>query len=90
MITNLEKIKNILQSSGLSSQDQNELLTLFSFAVDEELELLVGLFSKDKTYITVINENYKRKKEALATRNMNLWQKIVQDEAAELKKLEET
>lgn len=88
MEDNLIKIKEILSDSDLDSQDQDDLIVLFSMARDEDLEPVVKLFSENPTWIKKISENYKSKEEAITAQNQDLWQKIIQEEENQLKELE--
>lgn len=88
MDTNFQKIKELIQKSSVPLAEQESLLLLFTKANDQDLEPTLKLFTEDSSWIHKINENYKAKQAALATGNQALWQKIVQEEEAQLKELE--
>lgn len=88
MDTNFQKIKELIQKSTLLPAERGELLLLFTKANDQDLEPILKLFIEDSSWIRKINENYKIKRAALTTGNQALWQKIVQEEEAQLKELE--
>ena len=88
MDTNFQKIKELIQKSATPLAEQEDLLLLFAKANDQDLEPTLKLFTEDPSWIYKINENYKAKQVALATGNQALWQKIVQEEEAQLKELE--
>jgi len=88
MDTNFQKIKELIQKSDIPLSEQEGLILLFAKADDKDLESTLKLFTEDSSWIHKINENYKAKQAALATGNQELWQKIVQEEKAQLKELE--
>ena len=88
MDTNFQKIKELIQESTLLPTEREDLLLLFTKANDQDLEPTLKLFIEDSSWIRKINENYKAKRVALATGNQALWQKIIQEEEAQLKELE--
>jgi|TARA_Y100000031_G_scaffold98799_1_gene108237 hypothetical protein len=87
-MNSLEKLKQILEGSKLSSRDQKALVDLFSSAKDEELEPVIKLFSENPEWIEKISHNHKIKQEALKKSDANLWQKIIQEEESQLRELE--
>lgn len=87
-MNNLEKLKQIFADSKLSDQEQEELINLFSSAKDGELESVIDLFSENPEWIEKISHNYKTKQQALKKGDTNLWQKIIQQEESQLKKIE--
>lgn len=88
MKSNFQKIRELLQNSILSKEDQDDLVALFSLSEDSELEPIVKLFSEDKNWIKKISDNYRAKKTAISEKNSDLWQKIIEDEEKELNKYE--
>lgn len=88
MNTNFQKIKELIQKTSVPLVEQEELFMLFANVNDQDLESVFELFSEDSSWINKINENYKAKQVALSTGNQVLWQKIVQEEEAQLKELE--
>lgn len=88
MNANFQKIKELIQQSSVPLAEQEGLLLLFAKANDQDLEPTLKLFAEDSSWIHKINENYKAKQAALATGNQASWQKIVQEEEAQLKELE--
>lgn len=68
--------------------EQEELILLFAKASDQDLESTLKLFTENSSWIRKINDNYKAKQNALVTGNSALWQKIVQEEEAQLKEYE--
>lgn len=88
LTNNFQKIRQLLLGSDLSIQERDDLLATLSRATNEQLEPLVALFVEDSSWIRKISQNYKAKQAALVTGNQALWQKIVQEEEAQLKELE--
>lgn len=85
---NFQKIKELIQKSTIPLVEQEDLLVLFAKANDQDLEPMLKLFAEDSSWAQKISENYKAKKAAFTTGQQALWQKIVQEEEAQLKELE--
>lgn len=64
METNLEKITAVLQQSELTLEDKQILLEVFAQVDDVELEGLLELFLEDNSWISIINDNFKAKRDA--------------------------
>ncbi|MCD6270600.1 hypothetical protein J7J23_02345 [bacterium] len=88
METNFQKIKELVLSSDISPEDQEELLLAFFKTDDAELEPVLKLFLEDKSWIQKISDNLKAKNTAAITGDRNLWKRILQDEETQLRKLE--
>ena len=84
METNFKKISELLLKSELSFEDQNNLLTAIFKVSDAELEPMLKLFSEKQAWIKTISENYKAKKLALANKNPEGWQKIIENEIRQI------
>ena len=68
--------------------DQAALLALFTTREDAELKPFLDLFSENTEWIEKICQNYKTKRETLASGNQIDWQSIIQEESAQLAELE--
>lgn len=88
METNLQKIQKLVVDSALSQDEQNDFVALLALAVDVELEPTVQLLSEDKSWASKIYQNVKAKLTALSAGDSALWQRILQEEEAQLKELE--
>lgn len=88
MESNFQKIIKFLRNSNISQEDQDDLIVLFSLCEDFKLDPVIKLFSEDQNWIKKISENYKAKKSAIADQDIELWQKIIQNEEKELNQLE--
>jgi hypothetical protein len=87
-MNNLQKIKDLILKSSISTLDQTSLIELFSRANDSDLENVADLFSKNPTWIEKISENYKAKQATFATGNSELWKKIIETEEKQLEEIE--
>ena len=88
METNFQKIKELVLSSDISPEDQEELLLAFFKTDDAKLEPVLKLFLEDKSWIQKISDNLKAKNTAIMIGDHNLWKRILQDEETQLRKLE--
>jgi hypothetical protein len=89
-IDNFSKIKELIAHSSLSLGDKIDFLTIFTKSTDAELADVTKLFSADPFWIPKMNENYKAKVAARATDDPMLWKKIIEEEEALLRDLENT
>ena len=87
MQTNLEKIKNIIQSSQLSDSDKKELLDVFEKVKDSDLIEIAELLENDPVFVSQLSKNLKAKRIALELKNSDMWQKILETEEFELNEL---
>ena len=78
------KLKELVEKSSLSAEDKTSLTELFSRGNESELENLLMLFMENPYWISVINDNYKSKKEAIESNNANLWQEIMKGEESQI------
>lgn len=81
MITNIEKLKEIIDGSDLPLSDKENILMVFTSAPDEELAPVVELFGEDSSLIKKISDNLKQKQQALQNGDKAAWTRIVDEEA---------
>jgi hypothetical protein len=84
----LEKIKELILNSDLSSSEQDDLIALFADSENRNLEPMLKLFTEDPLWINKIYENYKAKRAAIIAGDAALWQKIIAEEKSQLEKPE--
>lgn len=87
-MSNFEIIKDCISKSSVPFGDQIDLLDLFSKAEDAELSPVAELFTQDGMWVARIHKNYKDKKVAIETKDMELWRRIIEDEKKELAEIE--
>ena len=76
--------------SDLEVYDKAELVEVLVHTNDDkELESLANLFEESPESIKKISANYKAKRAAFATKEPDVWNKILKKEETELEKLEE-
>ncbi len=73
--------------SEIPAADAENLINLFALAQDEDLSIIVKLVEENPAWIAKINENYKRKKEALSKNDQTIWNDILKSERKELSSL---
>ena len=83
------KIKELVLKSELTKEDQENLLSLFSKARDEDLKEVVNLFENDFTKIKIISDIYKAKSRVFKNQDKKGWREILEEEHKGLKGLEE-
>ncbi|MBU0620030.1 MAG: hypothetical protein V1768_03860 [Patescibacteria group bacterium] len=86
-MSNLEKIKNLILSSNLTTEEQKEFLNLLSQIQEKDLEGILSLFEENKDWMKKFYNNYKFKKQAFENKDKNLWNKILDEEKEELEKI---
>ena len=86
-MNNLDKIKQLLSSSELKQDEQDELYVLFSAKSDVELEPVFALFSEDPGFIKTISQNFIAKRKAIADDDPGAWQTVLQNEVKQLEQL---
>jgi hypothetical protein len=84
METNFEKIQKLISESSVSEPDQVVFIESCRGVVDENLELLVELFTVSPKWIEISVENFKEKRDAAYERNMKRWKDIIESEVSVL------
>jgi hypothetical protein len=84
---NFEKIRTCIMNSSIVNDDKMTLVDVFAEIPDELLAHVAELFEKDQTWVEKVNENKKKKEQALATGNKALWSEIMEEEKQYLNKL---
>ena len=84
---NFQKIKDLIDKSSISLSEKQKLTSLFIQANDQELRLVLNLFTQDSSWISKINDNYKAKSTAVANDDLELWKKIIENEESQLQEI---
>jgi hypothetical protein len=79
-MTNFEKIRTIVIASSLAQEDKNAFIDIFAEIEDQNLDNVAKLLEKDVAWVEKINDNRKKKKEAFATGNKDLWNQVLEEE----------
>jgi hypothetical protein len=87
MEPNKQTIKDLIAKSSLGVKEQDELVSFFALASENELAPVAALFSENLSLVEMIYKNYKAKKEAIASGDKGAWSKIVQEEEQQLNSL---
>jgi len=85
----LDKLKEVINSSKLSPDDQNDLLIFLPILPEEAINDLLRLFKKDSKLIKSFNEDFKSRLDILIN-GQNKWDKLIAQEEDLLMKSEET
>jgi hypothetical protein len=75
----LDKIKEVITSSNLSPDDQNDLLIFLPILPREALEDLLVLFKENPKLIKSFNEDFKARLDILID-GKNKWDKLIAQE----------
>ncbi len=85
-----DKIKESIEKSTLEKADKENFISVLSEVTNQsELENLAMLFSESETWVGVLYDNYKDKKQALEEKDEKKWDKIMKDEVSMLESTEE-
>jgi len=87
MGSNLAKIKSIIADNSLTREDQEELLSIFVKASENELAPIRELLEADASWVGKLNTNYKVKKAVLNTGDAESWRTLLKEEAKEVDKI---
>lgn len=82
---NFQELRKILFASELSFTEKEDMVWLFEGATEEEMRAAIDLFSEDGAWIKKISDNYHQKKIALLADDVEMWKKILEDEAEMVK-----
>ncbi len=73
-------LKKIIFDSDLSFEEKEELSWMFSGGTEEEIAAGVRLFTEDPIWIRRVSDNYRKKKMAFLTDDLDLWKQILEEE----------
>jgi exoribonuclease R len=80
-----QKIHKIIErSETLTNEEKREFSEVFAQTKEEALKPVLKLMQKDSAWVETLYSNYKMKKEAVVTGNMDAWHDAIQKEKAEL------
>ncbi len=82
---NFQELKKIIFDSEIPFTEKEDMMWLFSDATEEEIQAAIDLFSEDGAWIKKISDNYHQKKIALLADDVEMWKKILEDEAEMVK-----
>jgi len=80
MDSNFEKLKSLIDASGLDVADKENLWQIFSGAAEADLDTVIELLMQDASWIEKINQNIKAKQQALHQGDHRQWSNIVEEE----------
>lgn len=82
-----KKIIDILNTLNLSDRERQDFLSILLFVPDNDYEAMVDEIEKNPNLIKEVLENYKVKKDVLASGDKDKWQQVVEQEKKELESL---
>lgn len=83
----LKRIQDLVKKSDLSKEDKGDFISALSMASEEELENMAALFVESSSWIQIMSDNYKNKKNAIDDKSEEKWNAIVAQEKAMLQNL---
>ena len=92
-MTNLEKIKNIIQSSELKDNEKKNFikaLSILAVMEDKDLSDLVTLLEKEPEWVPILYYNLMAKRLAAKINDPKLWQQIFKMEKEMFEKIEKS
>ncbi len=80
-MSNFERIHQAIVSRALIPHDDKQtMIDMFIDVNDEELDAIADLFDKKPEWVTVFNENRKKKQQAVASGDEKMWMEILEEE----------
>lgn len=79
-MSNFDTIKSLIQASAIDSKDKMALGEAFAEVPDHYLESVAKLIQKDPSWVEKLNDNRKKKNEAMSAQNEALWNDILTEE----------
>jgi hypothetical protein len=79
-MNNLSKIKNLIKFSKLSEIEKKEMIYYLKKIEDTKLSVLLDLFIDDPNMVLEFYQNLKNKKQAIKTKNGELWEEVIKQE----------
>jgi uncharacterized pyridoxamine 5'-phosphate oxidase family protein len=77
---NFDQIKMSIQSAMVPTEDKQVMIDIFAEVTDENLEEIAELFMKKPEWVSIFNENRKKKMEAYKTGDESLWTELIEQE----------
>jgi hypothetical protein len=84
----LDKIKEKIKSSDLTDSEKEEFQNILTGVDEKELSPVAGLFSENISWVRLLFDNYRFKKEALVNNDFEAVEKILKQEKEMLQKME--
>lgn len=86
-MNNFERIKKAVEASTISVDDKTVISDLFAQVSDENLLDIADLFEKKSSWVSIFNDNRKKKIEAYSNGNQDAWNEILEQEKKYLEEL---
>ncbi len=84
----LDQLNSLVLRSNLPVFQKEELMGLFARATEGDVENMLELCTENPSLIDHISYNYNAKRDALLSRNPDLWDKILVTEVSQLEKIQ--
>lgn len=83
-----QKIHEIIEASTqLNSEEKREFSEVFAQTKEDALRPVLKLLEADATWVERLYANYKKKKEAIVTGNMDAWQDAIEQEKQHIERV---
>ncbi|PCH91542.1 hypothetical protein COB18_00990 [Candidatus Kaiserbacteria bacterium] len=79
-----QKIHEIIEKSNLSNEEKRDFTELFAQTKESALRPVLTLLTNDPIWIEKLYKNYRAKKDAMVTGNMEAWKDAITKEKEEL------
>ena len=83
----MDKLGSLFANSTLADHEQKELLALLANLSKDELDELSGFLSLRPEWAGVLYRNYKKKRAAAVSMDIEKWREIFDEEKRDLEKL---
>ena len=79
-----QKIHEIIETSSLTHEEKRDFTELFAQTKEDALKPVLKLLEADSTWVEKLYRNYRAKREAITTGNMDAWKDAITREKEEL------
>jgi hypothetical protein len=79
-MTHYETIKQVVTASTIPDTDKAIIIDTFATVSDDSLEEIASLFTKKPEWVSIFNENRKKKQAAYASGDPSAWNEILEEE----------
>lgn len=80
----LDEFQRIITESGISAEDQNDILVVLPALPEEAIGVMNKIFSRNPKMIAEFNKSFKAKVRALTNQDDKEWEDILQKEREQL------
>ena len=82
-----QKIHEIIEASTLTNEEKRDFTDFFAQTKDDALKPVLKMLEKDAAWVEKLYVNYRAKKDAMVTGNMDAWKDAIEKEKEELERV---